>query len=311
MNDLPNPGRRQLLSGMAAVALAPAGLRGAVYHPTMAAQTYIWLLEMGARNKPLSEGLEEIFSTTRRAGFRQVELMPEFLAPDLRDRSLLTLKRHGLDPVIAYSWGPLHERVAAAETTKHVLELARMNHPAGVKAINFNPDPKNGGERKSDDELAVQVESLNEMGKQLQSLGVSLFVHHHLPEMRENAREWRYNLEHTHPRLVSFCIDVDWAFRGGQDPLALIRAAEGRLGSLHIRNSRKGVWLETVDEGDIDLEPIAAFLRQAQFTGYLVVELARDKDTQVTHSLLDDLKHAHFYTEKVFGGRPGYLQVNM
>ena len=71
------------------------------------------------------------------------------------------------------------------------------------------------------------------------------------------------------------------------------------------------MYLETVDEGDIDMAPIAAFLRQIQFTGYLVVELVHDKDTQVTHSLFDDLKHAHFYTEKVFGSRAGLLQVNM
>lgn len=131
------------------------------------------------------------------------------------------------------------------------------------------------------------------------------------PEMRDNAREWRYDLEHTQPRLVSFCIDLDWALKGGQDPLALVRAAEGRIGSLHIRNSRKGIFLETVDEGDIDMAPIAAFLRQAQFNGYLVVELAREKETRVTHSLFEDLKHAHFYTQKVFGSRPGQLQVNM
>ena len=66
-----------------------------------------------------------------------------------------------------------------------------------------------------------------------------------------------------------------------------------------------------MDEGDIDMAPIAAFLRQVQFTGYLVVELVHDKDTQFTHSLFDDLKHAHFYTEKVFGSRAGLLQVNM
>jgi inosose dehydratase len=311
MSDFPGPSRRQLLSGLAAVALSPAGLRGAVYHPTLAAQTYIWLLEMRARNKPLAEGLEEAFSTTRRAGFRQVELMSEFLQPDLRERTVAALKKHGLEPAIVYTGGPMHERTAAEETIARVLELGRTAHAAGAHAVNFNPAPKSGDERKSDAELAVEAESLNELGKELQGAGLRLFCHHHLPEMRENAREWRYQLEHTHPRLVAFCIDLDWAFRGGQDPLALVRAAEGRLGSLHIRNSRKGVYLETVDEGDIHMAPIAAFLRQIQFTGYLVVELVHDKDTQVTHSLFDNLKHAHFYTQKVFGSRSGLLQVNM
>jgi sugar phosphate isomerase/epimerase len=311
MNDLPDPGRRQFLSGLTALAFTPPGLRGAVYHPTLASQTYIWILEMQARNKPLSEALEEIFATTRRAGFHQVELMSEFVKPEIRDRTFALVKKHRLDPVIIYAGGPLHDRRTAGQTTERVLELARMNHPAGVRAINFNPDPKNGGQRKSDEELAVQAELLNELGEELQRLGTNLFLHHHLPEMRENAREWRYDLAHTHPRLVEFCIDLDWAFRGGQDPLTLIRAAEGRLGSIHIRNSRKGVFMETVDEGDIDMAPIAAFLRQMQFTGYLVVELARGNNTKLTHPLFDDLKHAHFYTQKVFGSRPGLLQVNM
>ena len=142
------------------------------------------------------------------------------------------LKKHGLEPAIVYTGGPLHERQAAAETTARVLELARLSLAAGARAINFNPAPKSGDERKSDAELAIEAESLNELGKELQGLGMRLFCHHHLPEMRDNAREWHYQLEHTHPRLVAFCIDLGWAFRGGQDSLALVRAAEGRLAKL-------------------------------------------------------------------------------
>jgi sugar phosphate isomerase/epimerase len=74
-----------------------------------------------------------------------------------------------------------------------------------------NPDPKLGNVRKTDAELQVQADSLNRMGQTLAQHGFELRVHHHTPQLMNNAREWRHILQHTDPQYVHICVDVDWA----------------------------------------------------------------------------------------------------
>jgi inosose dehydratase len=121
--------------------------------------------------------------------------------------------------------------------------------------------------------------------------------------MRENAREWYYNLAHTDPKLVSICLDVDWLKRGGQDPMTLLKASGSRLASLHLRNAQKGVWTESLGDGDVDYTQVAAHLKQTGYAGYLVVELAYEKATELTRSLEEDLRLSRVYAEKTFGIR--------
>ena len=95
--------------------------------------------------------------------------------------------------------------------------------------------------------------------------------------MKENAREWRHELAHTDPKLVKFCLDVDWVKRGGQDPMTLLRERAPRLRSLHLRSMRQGVWMEEFAAGDVDYRQVAAYLREIGFQGWLVVELAYEE----------------------------------
>jgi len=126
-------------------------------------------------------------------------------------------------------------------------------------------------------------------------------VHHHTPELLDNAREWRYQLANTNPNTVGCCVDVHWAYRGGQEPMAFLREVGDRLESLHLRNSRAGVWMEDFNDGDVDYHKVAEHLRETGYNGYLVVELAYEKGTTITRSLEEDLKASRLYTEKVFG----------
>ena len=74
-----------------------------------------------------------------------------------------------------------------------------------------------------------------------------------------------------------------------------------RVESLHLRNSQHGVWMEDFGPGDVDYSPVAEYLHQINYQGFLVVELAYEKDTVMTRSLEEDLRRSRVYTEKVFG----------
>jgi sugar phosphate isomerase/epimerase len=286
--------RREWLAGCGA-ALLNAAER---YRPVAAAQSYIWLQQFAREGKSPGDGVGEALAATRRAGFRRIELMPGLLASGARERTLEALEREGLEVPILYFGGPVHAPAAAEATSAAALALAEAGKRAGACILNFNPDPKPGGARKSDDELDVQARAVNALAGRLAALRFELTLHHHLPEMAEDAREWRHLLHHTE---LALCVDADWVRRGGQDPVKLLGEAGRRVRSLHLRNSRHEVWCESLSGGDVDYRAIAAYLSKSAYSGYLVVELAYQRETQLTTGLEENLRRSREYLRETFG----------
>lgn len=291
--------RRQWLTTLAASRL-PAS---SSYKPRLATAFYVWTQQFNARKQPLAEGIPEALAAIRRAGFRAVELMAQCFQPDLCEITWKALRETRLELFSVYNGGPMHTAEDAERTIAQTLRVAAAAKPAGAQWINFNPSPKPGKERKSDEELDAQARYVDALGEKLRLQGFRLHLHHHDPEMAENAREWRHLLTHTDPKLVGFCVDVDWVRRGGQDPLQILREAGPRLVSLHLRNTRDGIWTEDFGEGDIDYAAIAGHLRATGFQGWLIVELAYAKQTRLTRPLEENLRLSRAFAEKIFGLR--------
>jgi sugar phosphate isomerase/epimerase len=173
--------------------------------------------------------------------------------------------------------------------------------PFGCKAIVNNPDPKAGDAPKTDAELEVQADSLNRMGRTLAQHGFELRVHHHTPQLEQNAREWRHILRHTNPEYVHICVDVDWAYEGGFEPLPFLRDIGNRLQEIHVRSAKNKLWLEDLEDSDIDYRAVAAYLREAGLAPLIVVELAYRPKTVITRPLEEDLRLSRLYAERIFG----------
>jgi len=267
----------------------------------LAVEAYIFQQYAAREKKPLGDVLDEVIPMARNAGFRHIELNQEFFTPPLRNHVLRLLRANGLTMPSVYVGGPMHDPALAESTIDRALEIAAICKPFGCAAVVHNPAPKPQGERKGDQELRVEVESLNRMGWKLARSGFQLRVHHHTPEMLENAREWRYILRNTDPQNVALCMDLDWVHQGDQDPMALLREAGSRVAELHLRNSRHKLWLESLEYGDIDYTKVAAYLGDAALTPLLVVELAYRENTVITRPLLDDLRFSRIYAEQTFG----------
>ncbi|MCL5745745.1 MAG: sugar phosphate isomerase/epimerase, partial [Acidobacteria bacterium] len=244
--------------------------------------------------------IEEALAGTARAGYRRVELTNGFFEGEMAERTRAALRANKLELFSMYFGGPMHEPDAAQQTIAKVLTLADVAKSMGAHMVNVNPAPTK--ERKTDAQLANQARTLNEIGKRLKPKNMKLVVHQHAPELREDAREWRYELRNTDPDLVGFCVDVDWLKRGGQDPMTLLKEAGKRIGSLHLRSARNGVWSEDLGDGDIDYRQVAAWLKEVGFQGYLIVELAYEKQTRPTRSVEEDMRRSRLYVEKVFFG---------
>jgi len=274
------------------------------YAPKLSVQIYVWTQQFQSQKRTIAEGLEEALAAIRGAGYRQVELLSDFFQPDLRAKTLSLLKKEQLEIPTLYTGSTLHEAAEGEKSIAAITQTAKELKKAGLQWIVTNPSPKPHGERKTDPELDLQARNLNRLGAALHKRGVRLMVHHHTPELVDNAREWRFQLQHTDPRLVSCCVDVDWAVRGGQEPLAFLREVGNRLASLHLRNHQQGVWMEDFGAGDIAYSKITDYLEESGFSGYLVVELAYEKGTKITRSLEEDLRLSRLYAEKVFRLKP-------
>ena len=292
--------RRHFLT--AAAASGGLALAKPSYHPKLGCQAYVWTQQFRKDHKKLEEGLDEAFASIHRAGYHRVELTAEFFATEVREKTAKSLKSNHLDLIVAYYGGIMHDAQVADKTIRDALEVAVAAKAMGSKLLIVNCNPAKEG-RKTDDQLETQVRTLNLLGKELYLRDMGLLVHEHAPELQENAREWYYNLTHTDPQQVLIGLDVDWVKRAGLEPMTLIKEAGERIGSMHLRNAEKGVWLESLDKGDVNYEEVAAYLKENGYTGYLVVELAYEKDTKITRPLEEDLKLSREFAEKTFGIR--------
>jgi len=299
--------RREMLSGLAKLASATLLSRqllfGAQYAPKLSVEIYIWIQHLESEKKTLAEGVEEVLASFHGAGYHRVELNQDFFQPALRERTFTLLAKNHLAPETVYAGTTLHESAAAEKSVGAVVELARLLKPHGTRVIVTNPSPKPGQALKSEEELDTQAKNVDRLAEEISGLGMKLALHHHTPELLEHAREWRHLMQHTDPNRVYCCVDVHWAYRGGQEVMSFLRETGDRLVELHLRNSRKGIWMEDFGPGDIDYQKVADYLREISFNGYLVVELAYEKGTQITRSLDEDLRLSRLYTEKVFGLR--------
>ena len=267
----------------------------------MSVEGYIFQQYAQRTKRPLGEVIPEVLRMARAAGFDNVELNQAFFTPELREGTLARLRSLGLKMPSIYVGGAMHTEEDANRTTANALEYARMAKPFGCKGVVNNPDPKPGGQPKTDDELAAEAEGLNRMGRALAAEDFELRVHHHTPQLENHAREWRYILAHTDPNVVRICVDVDWAYEGGFEPVPFLREVGNRLREIHVRSARNKIWLEDVEDSDIDYRQVAAYLRQQGLHPLVVVELAYRPQTVVARSLEEDLRISRIYTERVFG----------
>jgi sugar phosphate isomerase/epimerase len=289
--------RRELMAGVVA-----AGKR---YSPRLVSNTYIWVQQIQKTGRPPAEIWAEAFPAIRRAGYHRVELIASSLRPPLHDLTVSLLKQQGLALNEIYNGLAVWEPEAARRSVGETLELAAAARALGTRILLADLNPKRNRERKTGGELALQAESLNDLGRRLQPLGMELYLHNHDDPMRDGAREWRFVLHHTDPKLVSFCIDMDWCWNGGEDPFPLLYECGSRLRMVHLRTQRKKIWTEALEDGgDIDWRKAAAHLKQIRFDGFLVVELAHRPNTVVTRGVEENIRLSRLWAENVFGLPP-------
>jgi sugar phosphate isomerase/epimerase len=81
--------------------------------------------------------------------------------------------------------------------------------------------------------------AFNRGGAEAKSAGLRLAFHNHDIEFApvDGVVPLEFLLQETDPELVTFELDVYWAFRAGRDPVALLEAYPRRFTMLHLKDS--------------------------------------------------------------------------
>ena len=267
--------------------------------PLVGSQLYGWGQYYERAGKKLGDHMDEVFSALRDAGYDYAEGNLDVGTPENNAKLAERLKLKGLKPVSLYTGGALHVLGKASETAERIAVAAKEAAKAGFGIINFNPDPI--GRDKTDKELAIQADALNELGDELKAIGVKLGIHHHTPELRNGAKEFHSNFTLCPEATVGFCYDVHWVFRGGIQPADCLRQYGKRVVSWHLRQSRSQIWWEDLDSGDIDYGAVAAFAAQNRMPQFYTVELALEGGTKITRDVVENHALSRKFVRQIFG----------
>ena len=225
-------------------------------------------------------------------GFAGFEPIVEDIAAARRLPKLV--REHGLSLESIYVNSTLHEPERWRESVAQVVAIAETS---GCRIVVTNPAPIRwgGAEDKSDVQLRTQAQGLTELGRRLAGVGVTLAYHNHDSEWRQGAREFHHMLAATDPRVVKFCLDAHWCYRGGGDSAValndVVRLYGERIAEMHLRQSRGGIWTEAFGPGDIDYAGLWRAVRQrTKAAPRLVLEQAVEEGTP--HTMTAAAAHA-------------------
>ncbi len=270
----------------------------------LATNEYPWSVFYQRDGRNFASSLDIILGEVARSGIQGYEPLATSSAQVETVASLIG--KHGLEMRSLYVNSVLHDAGQAEKSISQVLAIARRAKVVGTGIIVTNPSPIRwgGAEDKTDDQLRVQAQSLETLGKRLRAMGMKLAYHNHDIELRAAAREFHHMMAGTDPEYVTLCLDAHWIYRGsGNSSIALFDITKlygRRVTELHIRQSRNNIWTEVFGEGDIDYPALVRCLVSIGIKPHLVLEQAVEKGSPKTLDALEAHRRSCETARQVF-----------
>ena len=263
-----------------------------------------WVYAATQPNYDLTPVLPQIFADFRYAGVDGIELMHTALKPDDAVARIGELSAKHALPVIGTSFnGAMWDRTQHALVLENaeltVTRLAKL----GGRTLGTSVGPLRGAAakaKKTVEQLDAQAECLKKIIALGAKHGVTVNLHNHTYEVENDLHDLKGTLQRI-PE-VKLGPDLNWLVRGGVDPADFIRRHGKQIVFLHLRDQRKdGKWVEAMGDGDMDFPGIAAALREVEFSGDAIIELAHEKDFTPTRPLRESVKLSRAFVRRVLG----------
>lgn len=246
--------------------------------------------------------VETCLDEAAEAGYQGVELGRKFP----RDAAVLRPLLEGRDLALASGWysGNLAEASVADETVA-VAAHAALLRDMGCKTLVYGEvammvagapldAPMSQRRLMPTPEIAAYAERLTEFSKYLRDeFGLTLAYHHHLMMVAETFDEISAIFDRTGPE-VGLLLDTGHAAAGGFDYRQLIERFGDKIVHIHLKDVRDPVMAKVREkdlsfnagvragmftvpgDGVVDFAPVAQFIRNSGYRGWLVVEAEQD-----------------------------------
>lgn len=248
--------------------------------------------------------LPQIFADFSYAGVEGIELMHTALRPSDAVARIGELSQKHRLPVIGTSfggamWNRAQHSAVIEDAERVITRLAQLGGRT-LGATVGQPRPVTPPWRKTPEQLDAQAECLRTMIALCAKHGVVLNLHNHAYEVENELHDLKGTLERVPD--VKLGPDLNWLVRGGVNPAAFIRQHGKRIIFLHLRDQRSdGKWVEAIGEGDMDSVGIAGALKDIGFDGDVIIELAHEKNFQLTRPLRESVKRSREFVRTTFG----------
>ena len=239
------------------------------------------------------DGFEECLDDLQATGFRGVEawgyVVDQYAGREEEFKQHLA--DHGLQLVSLYGGGQMDDPAQSQDLIESNVRMERFLAYNGAVPLTLGP-----GRRKPDgpteEDLRVMAATMNEIGRRAADLGVLACCHPHWNTTIQDRDEITRIFDLVDPRYVFMTADPAHMAKGGYDPVEVFRTYRDIIKYVHIKDYRPlspeeqaqvegsggtAIIPDFVElgHGIIDLPGVVGVLKEADYDGWVTVELDR------------------------------------
>lgn len=296
--------RRKFIRNTSLSFLALSISRSADSMPGAAAKipvgAHVWVYASTMPGYDVSPVLGQIFSDMAYAGFDGVETMEQPLRSTVYTNQIKELIEKHKIMLTGSSYGAqMWDKDKQNEIYEDVDNIFTNMASVGGKTFGVSVGEP-AGRKKTDAEFDNQAELLKKIIAIGEKKGIVLNLHNHTGEVADNL----YDLRGTLKRIPDIKLgpDLNWLLRAGVNPVDFLREFKKQVVFLHLRDQlSNGKWPESMGEGNVNFREIADVMKEINFQGTAVIELAHESGFVKTRPLKESLKMSREYMRKTMG----------
>jgi sugar phosphate isomerase/epimerase len=261
---------------------------------------HVWVYAATLPGFDVSPVLGQIFSDVAYAGFDGVETMEHPLRSAVYTKQIKELIEQYKIRLIGSSYsGDMWDKEKQNKIYEDVDLIFTNMASVGGKTFGVSVGEPEGRAKteKEFDNQAVILKKLIALGEKK---GIVLNLHNHTAEVSNNM----YDLRGTLKRIpdVKLGPDLNWLLRAGINPVDFLREFRKQIVFMHLRDQlSNGKWPESMGEGNVNFKEIADTLKEINFEGTAIIELAHENGFVRTRPLKESLKMSRDFMRKTMG----------
>jgi sugar phosphate isomerase/epimerase len=268
--------------------------------PKIPVGAHVWVYAASQPNYDVSPILGQIFSDMAYAGFDGVETMEHPLRSTVYTKQIKEFIDQYKIKLTGSSYGAdMWDKDKQNEIYEDVDKIFTNMASVGGKTFGVSVGAP-AGRKKTEAEFDNQAALLNKIIPLGLKNGIVINLHNHTGEVADHM----YDLRGTLKRIpdVKLGPDLNWLLRAGVNPIDFLKEFRKQIVFMHLRDQlSNGKWPESMGEGNVDFKEIANVIREIDFNGTAVIELAHENGFIRTRPLKESLKMSRDFMRKTMG----------